>query len=319
MDKALRQRLVGASVLIALAVIVLPMLLGGRPEGNIRESSKIALPPQPPNLSFESRRYPVGEQATGAAVKEEAEDVTSQLPVPSNSVTSKPASADGSVEQEEGTIPVKESNALPESDRVAQTGESTDDDGTDKSSSASENMREIPDLSSESGRYIVQVASFGSADNANRLAGSLQEYGYAVMMDTVKSDVGVMNRVRVGPFDSESSANQAVSRLNSKIDGIRPRVIDLQPESSAQVTQPEDPLVRWVVQVGSFSNASNAENLVASLRSEGLSAYQETVSSSSSIIYRVRVGPILEREEAIRIEQQVRNRLGLDGVVMISD
>ena len=29
MDKALKQRLVGASVLIALAVIVLPMLLGG--------------------------------------------------------------------------------------------------------------------------------------------------------------------------------------------------------------------------------------------------------------------------------------------------
>ena len=32
MDIALKQRLVGASVLIALAVVVLPMMLGGGPE-----------------------------------------------------------------------------------------------------------------------------------------------------------------------------------------------------------------------------------------------------------------------------------------------
>ena len=38
MDKALKQRLVGASVIIALAVVVLPMLLSGRPEGGAPES-----------------------------------------------------------------------------------------------------------------------------------------------------------------------------------------------------------------------------------------------------------------------------------------
>ena len=64
MDKALKQRLVGASVLIALAVIVLPMLLSGRPEGGKQETQKIELPPQPSELSFETRRYPIGEQNT---------------------------------------------------------------------------------------------------------------------------------------------------------------------------------------------------------------------------------------------------------------
>ena len=62
MDKALKQRMVGASVLIALAVIVLPMLLGGRPEGENQQTRKIELPAQPPELSFETRRYPIGEQ-----------------------------------------------------------------------------------------------------------------------------------------------------------------------------------------------------------------------------------------------------------------
>ena len=63
MDKALKQRLVGASVLIALAVVVLPMLLGGRPGDKTQQAQKIELPPQPAELDFETRRYPVGEKA----------------------------------------------------------------------------------------------------------------------------------------------------------------------------------------------------------------------------------------------------------------
>ena len=60
MDKALKQRLVGASVLIILAVIVLPMLLSGRSDTLNTESRQIELPPKPEELSFETRRFPVG-------------------------------------------------------------------------------------------------------------------------------------------------------------------------------------------------------------------------------------------------------------------
>ena len=60
MDKALKQRLVGASVLIILAVIVLPMLLSGRSDTRTQESRQIELPPKPEEISFETRRFPVG-------------------------------------------------------------------------------------------------------------------------------------------------------------------------------------------------------------------------------------------------------------------
>ena len=60
MDKALKQRLVGASVLIILAVIVLPMLLSGRSDTLKQESRQIELPPKPEELSIETRRFPVG-------------------------------------------------------------------------------------------------------------------------------------------------------------------------------------------------------------------------------------------------------------------
>jgi DedD protein len=170
-----------------------------------------------------------------------------------------------------------------------------------------------------SGRYVVQVASFGSVANANVLAETLRGHGYGVLSDVVQSDVSTLHRVRIGPYASEAAANEAASRVRTQVSGVSPRVVDLLPEAAAQVTTPSDPLVRWVVQVGSFSAAGNADALVQRLRAEGLSAYQETVSSAGSTVYRVRVGPYIERDEAIQADALIDARLSLDGVVMSAD
>ena len=286
MDTALKQRLVGASVLIALAVVVLPMLLGGRPDGDAPESQKIELPPQPSELDFETRRYPIGEQVPKPQA-DRSEAVAKPLPTPDPVVESIPdREALPSIEiAEEPPVEVIPLETQPE----------------------------------DTGRYIVQVASFGAVDNAKRLSEALRSYGYSVKTDTVKSDVGTLHRVRVGPYATESEANGVVSRLQTQVGDIKPRVMDLQPEKVAQVTRPSDPLIRWVVQVGSFSNAANADKLVARLRLDSMTAYKEEISSSGSTIYRVRVGPFLEREEAIRVDKQIMERMSIDGVVMSAD
>jgi len=299
MDKALKQRMVGASVLIALAVIVLPMLLGGRPEGETQQTRKIELPAQPPELSFETRRYPIGEQgAEQPAKKDEStqDEPVRQLPAPK--------------------IPVSKAD---KPDVVDSTNGKPD---IDEQASAPVVTRPAPvqlENSPGTGRYVVQVASFGALDNANKLSAKLRNSGYSVMTDSVKSDVGTLHRVRVGPYASEAEANRAAIDLELKVNGIKPRVMDLQPGKSAQITAPSDPLIRWVVQVGSFSSAANAEKLVATLRLDGLSAYQETVNSSGSSIYRVRIGPFLQREEAMSVERRVREKRSLDGVVLSAD
>ena len=125
--------------------------------------------------------------------------------------------------------------------------------------------------------------------------------------------------MRVGPYATEADANAAVSRLGTQVDDLKPRVMDLRPDQTAQVTTPSDPLVRWVVQVGSFSSSANADKLVAQLRLEALSAYQEEVSSGARIIHRVRIGPFLERDEATRVAGELRANMNLDGVVMSAD
>jgi DedD protein len=299
MDKALKQRLVGASVLIALAVIVLPMLLGGRPGGDPQELQKIELPPQPSELDFETRRYPIGEQAPERQ-PESTPAVVKPLPTPGPAAESIPQpGADGVPDEVSGQ------QGLPPITEVA-----------DKPSIT---VSAPQSRSGEAGRYVVQVASFGAVENANRLSETLRGYGYAVMLDTIKSDIGTLHRVRIGPYESESEASGIVSRLQTQVGDLKPRIMDLQPEKAAQVTTPSDPLVRWVVQVGSFSSADNADKLVARLRLESMAAYKEEVSSSGSTIYRVRIGPFLEREEAIRVNRRVSERMSIDGVVMSSN
>jgi DedD protein len=294
MDIALKQRLVGAVVLIALAVVVLPMLLGGRPEQSAQEAQKIELPPQPSELNFETRRYPVGEAATA----------------PSRDVTEAEAK------------PLPESLPQPAVDPGAVTHVEIEprafEDALQENAEAQPEQRPA-ETPAAGGRYVVQIASFGSIANANRLAETLRGQGYSVLSDTVRSDVGTLHRVRVGPYGSEAEANAAVAQVRKQVSDVKPRVVDLQPNQAAQVTTPSDPLVRWVVQLGSFSSTDNADRLVEKVRAEGHSAYKEAVSSSGSTVYRVRVGPFVEREEAIRVDGLIAERLSMDGVVMSAD
>lgn len=324
MDIALKQRLVGASVLIALAIVVLPMLLGGRPDDGAGESRAIEIPEQPPEVDFETRRYPIGESRPTLSEPAAEEPITLPSPArPEPAVESPPpdqamdsAGEDSAMEQDEG--PVSEA-----ADEVSQQPPAGTEAlaGTEQEKPVTVVKPEPPPSAAPGGkgRYIVQVASFGSVNNAKRLTAQLQELGYVVSADTVKTEAGTLHRVRVGPYASESDADRAVGTLKTQVRDVTPRVMDMQPEKSAPVTTPSDPLVRWVVQVGSFSSTPNADNLVARLKLEGLSAYKEAVSSSGSTIYRVRVGPFIERDEAIRVDKLINDRLSIDGVVMSAD
>lgn len=56
----------------------------------------------------------------------------------------------------------------------------------------------------------------------------------------------------------------------------------------------------WSVQLGSFSSKANAEKLVHQLKARGLSAYLVPSGSGSSSRFRVRIGPMPDREAAQR-------------------
>ena len=336
MDKALKQRLVGASVLIILAVIVLPMLLSGRSDRLKHESNQIELPPRPEELSIETRRFPVGiPNKPASATRQVADDSGEAL-----SLESPPTDGPGlaSVNTETET-PVPQ----PETDMVEAREPGTDVDGVTTSglelveeqvpADTAVKSPEVTSITLTSGkpesldpiqavqgsetasRYLVQVASFSNERNANALADLLKAENLSVLMDVVDRPAGRMYRVRVGPFAKRSEADSLVSSLSTQMTDLTPRVLDLRPDESAPVSTPSDPLVRWVVQVGSFSQEKSAKDLVAKLRLAGLSAFSEKVSSSAGTAYKVRIGPELDREKAAELARKVKSEHNLDAFV----
>ena len=364
MDKALKQRLVGASVLVALAVIILPMLLGGQPD-SAQDTRPIEIPPRPPEVSFETRRFPIGEQSPESpSTLPQAGEATGD---DAGATEAGPASteASGSLTLEQRLERVAEENAARQQDTEDEAGatagagtsdrprpatveiaaEPREDVGTgndgppvaapspsgadqvstppaaQRSDSRPAGTDPAPETADpvSGGRYLVQVASFSSTANANRLAGSLRESGLPVLMDTVDSSAGVLHRVRVGPFEQRAEAEQVLARLGRQVPDVRPRLVDLRPEEGAPVTQPDDPLVRWVVQVGVFSGQNNAEQLVFQLRDAGFRASSQVRQSGGNTVYRVLVGPEVSREEAVRVRDRIEAGQGIKGIVQSTD
>jgi DedD protein len=83
----------------------------------------------------------------------------------------------------------------------------------------------------------------------------------------------------------------------------------------ATVAQPAE-LSGWIVQVGSFSNVDNARRLVDRLRAENLPTPDpDPVRIEDRRLYRVMVGPMLERDEAERLRAQVDRIAGVKSKV----
>lgn len=79
---------------------------------------------------------------------------------------------------------------------------------------------------------------------------------------------------------------------------------------------PPDDLTGWVVQVGSFKKQSNAVALRDKLRKQGMSSFVMQVDSAKGTLYRVRVGPELNRSSAEQLQVKIKKKTKLEGVVM---
>lgn len=61
----------------------------------------------------------------------------------------------------------------------------------------------------------------------------------------------------------------------------------------------------WAVQLGSFSTAGNAEALARKVNDAGFNAFVQRVQVDNGTMYRVRVGPLDERDAALALAARV--------------
>ena len=80
--------------------------------------------------------------------------------------------------------------------------------------------------------------------------------------------------------------------------------------------EPRVGLSAWVVQIASLSNKENADRLVADLREKRYAAFLEQVQVNGKNLYRVRVGPEIDRKTAERMAQEIHGTFNLKGQVI---
>ncbi|WP_018873575.1 SPOR domain-containing protein [Thioalkalivibrio sp. ALJ16] len=86
------------------------------------------------------------------------------------------------------------------------------------------------------------------------------------------------------------------------------------PTVPAEADQPVQ--AGWAVQVGSFRDEANAREQLARLREAGWAAFVDDSMADGRPIYRVKVGPLAQRDEAVELGARLKEEFELSGIVV---
>jgi DedD protein len=195
-EKATKERLTGAAIVVAIVGIVVPELLSGPKGGTAAQSAAAPADAGPPLATYDLAMDPAA--VPGAVRQQEL------------------ASAVSAARSEEiaAAVPPPASPADTASDAVTESSESTP-----VASAVSEpvpspaKVAPAPAASMATGSWWVQLASLASADGAQRLAAQLRAKGYTIDVTRVRSGGKELHRVRAGPVKDREAALALKARL----------------------------------------------------------------------------------------------------------
>lgn len=327
MEPALKQRLVGAAVLVALAVIFLPMLIQGpAPQSGVADVPLDA--PPAPTGEYETRDLPLVAPAGapgGSVVGMDTEQPTAASANPDVAAPAASAQPPSEPAKLEDTGNIASQPLVP---AVA----------------ASEPMLAAP---TAGGNYAVNFGAFSTATAADALVASLRASQLPGYREAATVNGKTVQRVRIGPYATRAQAEAARLRAAHVRDDVGARVVALDAEADAPpaparpaptpvkpveapkpmaattnapkpATTPDAPAASgtgFAVQVGAFAKPSEATALRDRLRAAGFSAFTEAVATDKGTLTRVRVGPVLNRAEADQLKAQLKSKSGVDGIV----
>ena len=345
MDTALKQRLIGAIVLVALAVIFLPMLVKGpAPDSGVGDVP-LQAPAAPADAQFQTRELPLvtpGNAPAGGAVgmsngaPAAVVDAPSAAPATGDNAALPPATAAGNYAINFGAYGSEaDANAV-----IARLKQS-----------------QLPGFSQKTeinGRPAWRVRIGPYADQAQAEAVRLQAV-------KVRSDVNaqVVTLDATGPAapaasvptsTSTSSTASAASAAPVRTEQLPPAPAPAKPAATAPkpaaaepkpatpvattppapkpqapaATKPATPAVPaapaasgvgFAVQLGAFGRPEDANALRDKVRAAGFSAFVEQVRTDRGTLSRVRVGPVANRGDAEQLKAQVAAKVGISGMV----
>ena len=199
MQQRLKERLVGAAVLVVIAVIFIPMLLTGPVDSGSITKTNI---PDRPLDKFEPKLVPISE---------------SLKPLPTDN--------SGAVENSVVTETTNSEQVIAVDTAVAEGmdepgAETTPDSVTTKPVQDSTALAKDKQVGLSA--WVVQLGSFSSKVNADKLNLTLRKAGFPAFVEPITKNKETAYRVRVGPELLRSDADTLLKNIKAKmkLDGI---------------------------------------------------------------------------------------------------
>lgn len=206
-----RHRLIGAVVLVLVAVIGFPLLFDAQPRP-VAVDTPIVIPERqaaapllgaasvPPEQAPAKPLLPAPEPVTPQASLDAREEV---VPSEKEKVAEKPAEKAPAAKEEAKASPPAKSDK-PEKPSPAATAK-------EEASKAQALLDGKADAAT--GRFIIQAGAFSDAAKVREVRRKLEQAGFKTYTQVVEKDGKSSTRIRVGPFASREEADKVVARI----------------------------------------------------------------------------------------------------------
>jgi DedD protein len=179
MDRRVKERLVGATILVVVMVLLVPELLSG---------------PKPSAVPVSNPAEPVRNVTVDLSTQSVAAVTPAQEPA---------VSAAESAASTASMPPSAMAPSTPKTDAPPAVLETPSPPPTSTATTATHRS------------WAVQVGSFASRGNADKSVRQLKAWGYSVYVLTSGSGASLRHKVRIGPMADRGAAERAVAKLKA--------------------------------------------------------------------------------------------------------
>jgi DedD protein len=300
MDSALKQRLLGAAVLIALAIIFVPMFLSNTPQQAENTTLNLDIP-KVPERKFETRTLPVVDTTSTSAPVSAVTDP--------NKVTTVDTKAPPKVDLQPDAAPAPTPVATPAPKSPVATPAPT----------PAPTPTPAPVAAAADGRFAVNLGVYADRGHADALVAKLKKAGYAAYDETTDYQGKPAARVRVGPFADRAAAENARLKIKQSEPKVPSSVVEssLQPTADAPATAvAANRAGGWALQVGAFKSEAEANKLRDRLRAGGIASFVERSGTGDTALWRVRAGPYADRNGAESARGGIDEKFKVKGMIV---
>ena len=215
MDQGLKERLVGAAVLVAIAVWLIPWVLDGPEGGTETPASSLQLPSAEEPMPMRTQTLRLGDAP-------DADAQQTPIPAPTSSAPEAATAAQTGLAQTESQ---REPEPEPEAgvEQVVAVAPPPEHPAPAAAPVAEPVKPPKAEAAAVVGDWTVQLGSFGEEANARRLAQRASTFGYKAEVSSYRSSGRTLYRVRVGPQATRAAADAAASALRAH--GLDARVV----------------------------------------------------------------------------------------------